>query len=375
MILSKTSLKKLFKFLYLIYYCLLFVFDFLLILIQVSKSKKRNILLVKLDRFGDFILWNNSFNNILEYHKNDTIYLICREDIKKYLEPLYKKVIFISFNKHRFLFNPKYRYGRLIYLKKIFFYKVINFHRERNIYFSDCIVRNLNAKNKIASKLKEDNIKNYISNKHYDKVIETKIGSHESYYLEEFTNKIFRKHFNKKNFIKFKKNKIYSKYKNFILVSSGGTDKRRVVSLDKMLSSLKFKINQKSKIIIVGNVEEMHKINQNYQFFKNRIINLAGKTTFDDFIYLHSLAGTIISNDSASGHLAHYFKKKSYTFVGGGHFDRFFPYPIRSNSRHKYIYDKMKCYNCNWNCIYDNLNLIKYPCIEKIENNNNLIEL
>ena len=128
MILSKTSLKKLFKFLYLIYYCLLFVFDFLLILIQVSKSKKRNILLIKLDRFGDFILWNNSFNNILEYHKNDRIFLICREDIKKYLEPLYKKVIFISFNKHRFLFNLKYRYERLIYLKKFFFYKVINFN-------------------------------------------------------------------------------------------------------------------------------------------------------------------------------------------------------------------------------------------------------
>jgi ADP-heptose:LPS heptosyltransferase len=375
MILSKTTLKKLFKFLYLIYYCLLSVFDILLIFISVNKFKKRNILLIKLDRFGDFILWNTNFNNILDYHKNDTIFLICNEELEKYLRPLYKKVIFISINKYRFLFNLKYRYEKLIYLRKIFFYKVINFHRERNIYFSDSIVKNLNAKNKIASTTNEKNLLNYISNKHYNNLIKTKLGTHESHYLDEFMSKIFKKNFTKKNFIKFKKNKIYSRYRNFILVSCGGTDKRRLVSLDKMLTSLEFKKKQKMKIIIVGKIDEINISKQNFQSYKNRITSLAGKTTFDDFIYLHSLANTIISNDSVSGHLAHYFKKKSYTFIGGGHFNRFFPYPVKSNNRHKYIYEKMKCYNCNWNCIYDNLKLTKYPCIEKIEKNNNLIKV
>ncbi len=35
----------------------------------------------------------------------------------------------------------------------------------------------------------------------------------------------------------------------------------------------------------------------------------------------------------------------------------------------------MKCFNCNWNCLYDNLKMNKYPCIEKVENTFNIIKI
>jgi ADP-heptose:LPS heptosyltransferase len=141
-----------------------------------------------------------------------------------------------------------------------------------------------------------------------------------------------------------------------------------------MLNSINLK-NNKTKIVLVGNIAEMNTLSSNYVFYQKNFINLSGKTSFDEFIYLHFLAKTILSNDSVSGHLAHYFKKNSYTFLGGGHFKRFFPYPNVSNKKHKYIYKKMKCFNCNWNCIYDNLSLKNYPCIDAIYKKKNLINI
>ena len=141
-----------------------------------------------------------------------------------------------------------------------------------------------------------------------------------------------------------------------------------------MLNSLNI-LNRKTKIVLLGNKNEIGEFNKQYHLYYKNIIDLSGKTSFDDFIYLHYLAKLVISNDSASGHLAHYFNKHSYTFLGGGHFERFFPYPNKQINKHKYIYKKLKCFNCNWNCIYDNLNLKSYPCIENINNLNIKIEV
>lgn len=375
MIISTTYLRKFFKSLYVFYYLLLSILDFFLFFINPKFKTNNNILLIKLDRYGDFILWNDHFNQILKSFKKKNIFLLCNNNLKEYLKKHYKNITFISCDKKSFLFNIKYRYQKLFFLRKFLFEQVINFHRERDIYYSDCIVKITNSSNKCGSKIHEKGFINNLSNQHYDKLVETREKSHESIYLNEFKKKLFESNYSYKKDLKFKKNKKLSKFKNCVLISSGGSDSKRNISLNKILLSLRISNLSKTKIVILGNNYEKNVINKNYVFFHNNIINLAGKTNFDDFIYLHYLAKVIISNDSASGHLAHYFKKKSFTFLGGGHFNRFFPYPNKNLKKHKYIYKKMKCFNCNWNCLYDNLNMKKYPCIEKVENTFNIIKI
>lgn len=369
MIISGISLKKLFKFIYLIYFILLSILDVFLFLKKPKKRNKKNILFIKLDRFGDFVLWNEHFNKLIKYYSDSNIYLVCRPEIKDFLNQHYKKINFINVNKYFFLFDVKYRYMILSKLRNFYFDQIINFHRERDIYFSDMFSKIPQSQKKIGNKLQKDKILNRLSNLCYDILIPTENNTHESAYLNKFTDAIIKKNVKKRYLIKFKKNKKLKKYKDSILIAFGGTDKKKTVSLDKILSSLNFKENKK-KIILAGNSEEFKYLNKNYFFYEKNIINLTGKTNFDDFIYLHFLSKIIISNDSVSGHLAHHFKKVSYTFLGGGHFKRFFPYPISDKSKNKYFYKKKSCFNCNWNCIYDNLKIKKYPCIEEIEMKN-----
>ena len=69
MIISTTYLRKFFKSLYVFYYLLLSILDIFLFLITPKIKTNNNILLIKLDRYGDFILWNDHFNQIIKSFK------------------------------------------------------------------------------------------------------------------------------------------------------------------------------------------------------------------------------------------------------------------------------------------------------------------
>jgi ADP-heptose:LPS heptosyltransferase len=190
-------------------------------------------LIIKIDRFGDFVLWNEYFHNILEHYKDKNIFLICNIQLENYLKRHYKKITFITIDKYSFLINLKYRIKKIFFLRNFYFEKVINFHRERDIYFSDCIVKNANAFHKIGNKIKKKSLLNYISNNYYDLLLETKDNTHEMFYLDQFTKKVLgNKSYNSKKKIFFKKNKNFKKYENCILISFGGSDKKNLYLLN-----------------------------------------------------------------------------------------------------------------------------------------------
>ena len=166
--------------------------------------------------------------------------------------------------------------------------------------------------------------------------------------------------------MKFLRYKKYNKYKDSLLLSVGGSDIKKTVNPELMLRFIEKK-NVHNKIIVCGSENDQKYFDNTFKFFGGNFTNLLGHTTFDEFVYLHSISAKILSNDSSSGHLAHKLHKNSITFLGGGHFKRFFPYP-KKNQKHKYIFKKMKCFNCSWNCTQKFLINGKYPCIANINN-------
>ena len=82
LILIRKDLKKIvckiFK--YIIYISISF-FDFL-ICINHHKKIKKNIILIKLDNIGDFILWIDLANSIRDFHKKEHLTLVCNSSVK-----------------------------------------------------------------------------------------------------------------------------------------------------------------------------------------------------------------------------------------------------------------------------------------------------
>ncbi|MCO5946292.1 glycosyltransferase family 9 protein [Mucilaginibacter sp. RT5R15] len=96
------------------------------------------------------------------------------------------------------------------------------------------------------------------------------------------------------------------------------------------------------------------------------VVNLIGQSTQPQMVELIGQAGLVIANDTSAIHIAVAAKTKSVCILGGGHFERFAPYPAYFEYGPVCVFEKMDCYYCNWACIHKPAATEVYPCIGKI---------
>ena len=119
--------------------------------------------------------------------------------------------------------------------------------------------------------------------------------------------------------------------------------------------------------IVGGNTEKQVGAYLKENSFSEKVIDLTGKTSLPQLIDLIANAALLIGNETSATHIAVAVKTKSICIIGGGHFDRFAPYPDYVENKPLCIYQKMDCYFCNWNCIFKTTNNEPYPCISAIQ--------
>jgi ADP-heptose:LPS heptosyltransferase len=98
----------------------------------------------------------------------------------------------------------------------------------------------------------------------------------------------------------------------------------------------------------------------------NSVNNLTGKTSLTQLIDLIAKATLVVTNETGAAHIAAAVKTSSVCILGGGHFGRFAPYPEIQQHKQTSVYEKMECYNCNWNCKFETLKSEPFPCISNV---------
>jgi len=96
------------------------------------------------------------------------------------------------------------------------------------------------------------------------------------------------------------------------------------------------------------------------------VTNRIGKSSLTGLIDMIAGAALVIANDTSAIHIAVATHTPSVCILGGGHFDRFVPYPEYFDRKPVCVYYKMECYYCNWNCIYNPADDEVYPCIAAV---------
>jgi ADP-heptose:LPS heptosyltransferase len=84
---------------------------------------------------------------------------------------------------------------------------------------------------------------------------------------------------------------------------------------------------------------------------------LVGKTTLRELAGVFEVCDLLIANDSGPLHIAVAVGTPTLAIMGGGHFGRFYPYG--DLNRHRMVFQKMDCYQCNWQCIYETTRCIQ----------------
>lgn len=99
--------------------------------------------------------------------------------------------------------------------------------------------------------------------------------------------------------------------------------------------------------------------------YKDRIINLVGKTNLPTLAHLLANAKLYFGNDTGTLHLAAATGTPAVAIMGGGHFGRFFPYGNLDMNR--VVFDpNMKCKGDEWKCAENVPKGDPAPCIKNI---------
>ena len=97
--------------------------------------------------------------------------------------------------------------------------------------------------------------------------------------------------------------------------------------------------------------------------------NWTGRTSVNELAGMIQHAICVLTNESAPAHLAAAVATPCICITGGGHFNRFMPYPESmhmKSARPVAVHKKMPCYNCNWRCIYKIQQHEATPCVQAV---------
>lgn len=111
-------------------------------------------------------------------------------------------------------------------------------------------------------------------------------------------------------------------------------------------------------LILTGTQEHAGYVSQmnTYAIEGIRTLNLCGQTTIAELIELIKEADLIVAAENGVFHFAATMGKGAICIAGGGHWRRFVPWPIVTNSR--VFTNKLECFGCNWSCIRSSVDCI-----------------
>jgi ADP-heptose:LPS heptosyltransferase len=347
---------------------------------QIFKKKHTgNILIIKPDAIGDYIIFRN-FLSIIATDKKYSDYKITLVGNILWKEFAYEfdaEIIdrFIAIN-HKTLgkdwisiFNE---------VQKVSYDVLITFCYSR-AFLTDIIAFAACSKSKIA--LNGDSIRISPTLKYiFDKsVYTTLIEVPETLKTEFQFNKLLTEYVTNTNlgiiqpFLNLNARKKSFKLdinSSYVVFAPGAGVLNRQPNIDTLVKISSFLL-EKYSICFIGSSEDTKLVNEiinSVSFIEtNKIVDLTGKAHLNEIPYILNDSLCVICNDSAIYHMAMAINKPTLCIAGGGHFNRFVKYTNHENVR--ICYEEMPCFNCDWMCIFKFPLNDPYPCVSAIDLN------
>lgn len=342
----------------------------------------KRLIIVRLDAIGDNFLFSNSIKQISKLFPSAYITYVCYAETKPIVDRC--KYINTPIYIDRKLLETNKAYREKIYAKfqELKYDLLINplYSRE---FLAEEIIYFINSDIKITFDGDRSNISQSllnITNKWYDIILSTdaiknKFELHRNAELvqllggESDPKQLPELWYNDddKNFIE----NFISKYnlEEYAIVfpgTKGGTRSIKYWGSEKFANIADY-IKDKlglNVVILCGKDEE--DISQEISIYvKSNPIILQGQFSIWQVVELVRHSKFYLGSDTSIAHFAAAQKVPTFVILGGGHFNRFFPYPDYNHV--KTIYRKSDCYNCNWQCTQSTNKCIKDISVDDVK--------
>ena len=325
----------------------------LLINLFIKPSKKtvpKSLLLIRLDAIGDYILFRN-FIEVLkqsEKYRDYDITLLGNSVWKSLSEELDGAFIskFIWLDRNRFHKDFFYRYQKLQEIVSLGYEIVISPTYSREFFYTDTIVKCLYAKEKIGNIGDVSNIKKWQKNSsdnYYTKLIPAENELMFEFYRnkEFFENLLGEKLKIKKPTIMLKDKKIdFDLPQKYAILFIGASASYRKWNIEKFAHVAKYlKEIYDYEIILCGGSADLEDAKQFANYYKKNFIDLVGKTSLLDLLYVINHANLMIANETSAPHVAVALEMTNvFVIYNGNHYGRFTPYPKEVSENYHVIY-------------------------------------
>ncbi len=356
--------RNLFRLTRLILLKLPYVFKFL----SIFRKKEKKLLVIKLDEIGDYIL----FRNFLEVLKNSEKYKDYQIDLLG--NELWKDIALTydqSFIAKFYFINSSSLYDKPLKCLKLG-WKLFNSNYEivlQPTYTRTLIIDGLAAltAGKEIIGFESDNERIFQKYKRKtDKFYTQKLQLPSDIIFEFERSRYFFEQVFKTPIRLLKPNfpTTLSKNNHIVFFTGAGYVKREW-GIDKFLSLAEHILEHTDYTIILAGSksEEPHAKYLLNKLSQNRVFSQIGRTTLPELINLIAQSQCVISNDTSAVHIAAACNTPAICIHGVAHYKRFIPYPEHISHNLEFVYEKMPCFNCNWNCIYETEINAPFPCI------------
>lgn len=352
---------------------LIFIIDFFIRLIPRKKKAVYDVVIVRSDAIGDFVIFISVLQAMRQKWKNQKLLLICPSQNKSLAEKMKLTDDVVYFDKEK-METRFFYHGRFIWsIKNIYAKEVINPTICHHLT-DDLISSVIQADKTIGTKVEKKGLLNNLCDRYFTDLIEIPNNINEMKSIEYFTQITVDKNF---KYTLSDLNPIYSGYTPIVndpycVIALSASVKGRIWPKEKV-SKVINNIPAKYTIILTGYGDldmEMAQYITKHFAEKERLINVVNKTSLIDLVCIISKAYLVMGNDSASIHIAASCRVRSICYTPGAHFGRFVPYPndIPEKEYHPIcINHDMGCNGCNYNCKYVNPMEETLPCLNAIE--------
>jgi len=357
----------------------LWMTDFLVALLPKGKNRGA-VLVMGLDRIGDFIIWFQSAKELGRIYPDQEMVLLASPIIVDFALRLGYWDQVWPFQRDRFGSSVLYRSRLLFKIRRFGFDVAMNPLREFRI--SDSIIRVSAARERIGSNGNETYRgrawETAISDRWYSKIIDATPRREGTaiHNFFEFVNGIQRG--NIKPRLPCIPRRAFDVphwtvgMGSYYVLFMGCSDMFRAWPIERFIvvaGRLWREFGLKG--VICGGTQEIQMASRVLKAApKNSLISVTGKTTICELIGIINQAKLYIGNETGAAHIAAAVRCPAVCITGGGDFGYFMPYPadLRSGDRPLpvAVYQKMDCFKCVWKCIHPVKEGDPAPCISAI---------
>jgi len=364
-----------------IYFSFIILGDSLIIRwIRPTKSPgKKKVLVLRIDRIGDFILWLDSAQALREIYPPDQyeITLLGNDlwsEIAKEI-PWWDQVW--ALNRRRFTRNLLYRWRTLKKIREAGFDIVLRPCFSRAFYYEDAVVRASGACQRIGFSGDLSNITEQQKSQS-DSWYTRLISSSQEKLMELRRNAMFIRELGLPSFqakLPVFPMPLGSLKANtdgpYYIIFPGASRSLKEWPVDCFAEVARRIYNRTGWTGILCGHQGEKEIEKKLSQQRNPILkSFIGQTSLKELMGLIAGSRFVLGNDTGGIHMAAAVSTPSVCIVGGGHFGRFVPYQIDdgNDGPHfpKVVFHQMDCYYCNWQCIFNPPKGQPAPCIQKI---------